>query len=307
VNLVADLQALVAADLLPVGDALTLVARFAKEKSRHLVSESLGIAAGIDELVPDELRDNYQRFIRKTYGARAKQLGWVPKAGESDDVRELRPELVGLVAGAGQDPQLLAEAQKLAWKWLDDHKAVDPRMTGVVLRIAAKNGDKKLWDRFYAEAKKATDRQERGRMLEAMSAFEDPEIIKANHAIVLSGEFELRESSGLIGSGTNFRRGGRRGGAEAKQVREMAWEFVKAHFDEIVAKLPRAYAAYLAFSPLSLCSDEAKADMQAFFADRIPKLDGGPRVYAQALEGMQLCIENRKAKLPGVVAFLKKQ
>jgi alanyl aminopeptidase len=283
------------------------VARFAKEKSRHLVSESVGIAAGIDELVPDELRQNYQRFIRKTYGARAKQLGFAPGPGENDDVRQLRPELVGLVAAVGDDPQLIAEAQKLAIKWLADHKTVDPRMTGVVLRIAAKHGDKALWERFYAEAKKATDRQDRGRMLEAMAAFTDPEIIKANHAIVLSGEFELREASGLIGSGTNFRRGGRGKGAEAKVVRAMAWEFVKAHFDEILAKLPRAYGAYLAFAPLSLCSEDAKADMQAFFADRIPKLDGGPRIYAQALEAMSLCIENRKAKMPGIAAFLKKQ
>jgi alanyl aminopeptidase len=308
VNLVADLQALVAADVLPVGDALTLVARFARDKSRHLVSESVGIAAGINDLVPDELRANYQRFIRKTYGARAKQLGFAPAQGENEDVRKLRPELVALVADAGEDPQLIAEAQKLAVKWLADHKAVDPRMTGVVLRIAARHGDKALWDRFYAEAKKATDRQDRARMLEAMSSFEDPEMIKANHAIVLSGEFELRESAGLIGSGTNFRRGGRgRGGADGKAVRAMAWEFVKTHFDEIVAKLPRAYGAYLAFSPLSLCSDEAKADMQAFFADRIPKLDGGPRIFAQALEAMSLCIENKKAKTPGIVAFLKKQ
>jgi alanyl aminopeptidase len=307
VNLVADLQALVAADLLPVGDALTLVARFAKDKSRHLVSESVGIAAGIDVLVPDELRENYQRFIRKTYGARARQLGFAPATGESEDVKKLRPELVALVADAGEDPKLIADAQKLADKWFGDHKVVDPRMTGVVLRIAAKHGNKALWDRFYAEAKKATDRQDRARMLEAMASFQDPEIIKANHAIVLSGEFELRESSGLIGSGTSFRRGGRGKGAEAKVVRAMAWEFVKANFDQIVAKLPRAYGAYLAFVPLSICSDEARTDMQAFFADRIPKLDGGPRIFAQALEAMSLCIENRKAKTPGIVAFLKKQ
>jgi len=306
VNLVSDLQALVGADVLPVGDALTLVSRFAKDKSRHLVGQSVGIAAGIDDLVPDELRPNYQRFIRKTYGARAKQLGWTPAANESDDVRELRPDLVGLVANAGEDPQLIAEAQKLAWKWLDDHKAVDPRMTRVVLSIAAKFGDKKLWDRFYAEAKKATDRQERNRMLEAMSQFEDPEIVKANHAIVLSGEFELRDSAGLIGSGTRFRRAGRSSG-EAKAVRQMGWEFIKTNFDTIVAKLPKAYGPYLAFSPLSLCSDEARADMESFLKPRIEKMEGGPRVYAQALEGMTLCIENKKSKTPGIAAFLKKQ
>jgi cytosol alanyl aminopeptidase len=307
VNLVSDLQALVSADLLPVGDALTLVARFAKDKSRHLVEQSVSIAAGINDLVPDALRANYARFIRKTYGARAKQLGFAPVAGESDDVRELRPELIALVAGAGEEPTLIAEAQKLAWKWLDEHKAVDPRMTSVVLTIAAKHGDKKLWDRFYAEAKKATDRQERSRMIEAMAAFENPEIIKANHAIVLSGEFELRDSSDLIGTGGRPRRGGSRGTGSAKVVREMAWSFVKEHFDDIVAKLPRAYGPYLAFAPLSLCSDAAKADMESFLKERISKMDGGPRVYAQALEAMTLCIEDRKAKTPGIEAFLKKQ
>ncbi len=298
VNLVSDLNALVGADLLPVGDALTLVGKYAKDKSRHLVSQSVGIAAGIDDLVPGELRPNYQRFIRKTYGARAKQLGWTAKAGESDDVRDLRPSLIGLVAGKGADPQLTIEATKLTWKWLDDHKAIEPEMVGVALGIAAKNGDRKLWERFYAEAKKTSDRQERGRMLGAMASFTDPEIIKANYAIVLTDEFELREALGLLGG---------RGGVDDPKVREMVWTFVKDNFDALVAKMPRGFGAYLTMTPLALCTEVAKADMEVFFKDRAPKLEGGPRIYAQALEQMSLCIETKKVKTPGVVAFLKKQ
>ena len=307
VNLVSDLQALVSAELLPVGDALTLVAKFARDKSRHLVGQSLGIAKEIEDLVPDELRKNYARFIQKSYGARARQLGWAPVAGETDAVRELRPKIVELVALSGADAGLVAEANKLAWKWLADRKAVDATMIEVVLRVAASKNDRKLWERLHAEAAKTTDRQERTRLLMAMADFDDPEIVKANHAVVLAREFELRDSFELMGTGLSARRAGGYQPSRSKRVRQMAWDFVKVNWDTIVEQLPRPYHAYLAYVPISLCSDEAKADLEAFFKDRAAQLEGGPRLFAQAAEQMSLCVENKKRKTPGVVAFLKQQ
>jgi len=179
-------------------------------------------------------------------------------------------------------------------------------MIEVVLRVAGNHGDKKLWDRLYGEARKAKDRQERARVLSAMAAFTDPEIVKANQAIALGDEFDLRDSFELMATGLTTRRGAYHP-SPSRVVRQLAWTFVKLNWDAIVAKMPRIYAAYLTITPLALCSDEAKADMEAFFKERAAKLDGGPRVFAQMLEQMALCVENKKAKTPGVVAFLKKQ
>jgi hypothetical protein len=44
--------------------------------------------------VPRDLMPNYQRFLRKNFGARAHELGWIGPPAESDEKRLLRPPLL---------------------------------------------------------------------------------------------------------------------------------------------------------------------------------------------------------------------
>ncbi|MBS1123077.1 MAG: Peptidase [Deltaproteobacteria bacterium] len=296
VGLIGDVNALVASGDVGKGVALALVDTLSRETSRHIVDASIGVVAGIDEMVPDALRPNYERLIAKLYRARARELGWQSKQGEDDNTKQLRPTLLSLVAGIGRDPELIKQASALAWKWLDDHQAVEPELVGLVLETAARYGDQKLFDRLHADAKQATDRTERGKLLGAMGGFIDPKLVAQAMAIVLTDEFELREATGLL-----------QGGFAERRTRLAALEFVKQHFDEISNKLPEAYRPYMAFTFVSLCDDSHKPEIEAFFGPRIAKLDGGPRVMAQALEQLSLCAAARKAQTPGVVAFLKKQ
>ncbi|HEY5943923.1 MAG TPA: M1 family aminopeptidase [Kofleriaceae bacterium] len=295
VGMLGDVEALVASGDVPSSVALELVGKLAADPSRHIVEASVGIVAGIDDMVPPALRPRYEAYIRTVYGARARELGWRAAPGEGPDTKELRPTLLALVAGDGHDRELIAQATDLAWKWLDDHNAVDPELVRTVLRVAARYGDKKLFDRLHADAKKSTDREERGRLLGAMGGFADPKIVEQALALMLTDEFDLRESSGLM-----------EGGFSDPRTRMTAFEFVKRHFDEIMKKLPEAYRAYMAFTVVPLCDANRKAELEAFLKPRIDPLDGGPRALAQALEQLTLCSAARKAQTPGVVAFLSK-
>ena len=296
VGLVGDVNALVASGDIPSGTALSLVGELSKDKSRHIVGESIGIVAGVDDLVPDKLRPNYERFIRKLYQARAHELGWQAKPGEGADTKELRPELLGLVAGEGKDPALIKEATALAWKWLDDHKAVQPELVGTVLHVAARYGDKKLFDRIHHDAKEAKDRSERQRLLRALGGFSDPALVKEALAITLTDEFELRESAGLM-----------QGGMQDPRTRELTFKFVEDHFDDIQAKLPVMFRPYMAYFAVGLCDESKAADIKAFLEPRMKKLEGGEHALAQAMEQLSLCSAQRKAQTPAVAAFFAKQ
>ena len=293
--LISDVNALVAAGDVKNGVALSLVEKLAKDKSRHIVDASIDVVAGIDEMVPDNMRANYERLIKKLYRARALELGFTAKKGESDDTKQLRPTLLGLVAGEGRDAGLIKEATALAWKWLDDHKAIEPEVTGTVLAIAARYGDQKLFDRVYADAKKAKDRQERQRLLRMLGAFSDPKIVQQAMTIAIGDDFELRDAMGLL-----------QGGMGDRATREAAYKFMQDNFDKISAKLPEPYRPYMAYTFVALCDDSRKAEAEKFFRPRIEKLDGGEHVMKQALEAMSLCAAGRKAQAPGVIAFLKK-
>jgi alanyl aminopeptidase len=296
VGVLGDVEALVASGDVPNGVALELVGKLAKDPSRHIVEASIGIIGGIDDMVPTALRPKYESFIRKVYGSRARELGWHAAPNESPDTKELRPQLLRLVAGDGHDPELIKQATALAWKWLDDHNAVDPELVGTVLQVASRYGDQKLFDRLHAEAKKTTDREERGRMLGAMGAFVEPTLVQQALALMLTDEFDLREGSALM-----------QGAFSDPRTRPTAWAFVQKHFDEISKKLPEMYRPYMAYTVVALCDASKKAELEAFLKPRIEPLDGGPRTLAQALEQLSLCSAAREAQTPGVIAFLQKQ
>jgi alanyl aminopeptidase len=296
VGVIGDVEALVNNGEVQPSVALQLVQDLSKDKNRHIVDASIGIVAGIDDMVPDNLRRNYERLINKQYAAHAHELGWASRPGEDENTKQLRPGLLSLVANLGRDPQLIRQATELAWKWVDDHKAIQPELVGAVLHTAARFGDQKLFDRLHADATKTTDREERGRLLGAMSAFIDPKILEQAMQVALSGEFELREGLGLL-----F------GGFQEPKNREAAYAFIKSHFDEIANKTPAAYRAFLAFSFVGLCDADRKAEVVAFFKPKIDTYDGGPRMMTQAVEQLELCSAQKKARTPGVIAFLKKQ
>ncbi len=296
IGVIGDVDALVGSGQIPAGDALALVDTLEEDGNRHVVGAAVGIAEDPDEIIGAALRPNYERFVRKVFGARAKALGWTPKKGEDEDTRILRNAVVGLVARQGGDKALVAEATRLAWAWLDDHKSLDAEMVRLVLDVAARNGDRKLYDRLHADAKKADSLEERRKLLGPMGRFSDPEIAKVALALTLKDEFDPREVIGTMLWGA----------LGDPRTRPMAYEFVKTNFDALVAKLPREWASGLVYAGVAQCDATLRREVEDFFKERNAKLSGGPLVFTQGLEEMDLCIARREALRPGIEAFLKK-
>ncbi|MBI1786576.1 MAG: M1 family metallopeptidase [Acidobacteria bacterium] len=293
VALIGDLAAFSRGGQMGMGEALKLASKLARDSHRQVITSTLGIAAGVQsDWVPEELKPVYRRFLANTYAARARELKTKP--GEEDEARLLRPSLLSVTAIAAQDGQLIEEAKKLALAWLDDRKAVDPDMMGLVLSTAARNGDRALFERFRAEAKKVKERRERQTLLGAMGSFRDPEILKTARSIALSDEFDVREAVPLLFAG-----------AGDPRTRESAFLFIKENFDAIVAKLPTDFGAFLPFVASGFCDAGHRAEAEAFFKDRVTKFPGGPRNLSQALERMSQCIAAKEKQQPSLVEFLK--
>jgi aminopeptidase N len=305
VGMVSDLRALVENGQLKAGVVLELVPVLLKEggDNRHILSSTASIVAALDDnLVPAELRANYERFVRKMYGARAQSLGWKAKPGEAEDRALMRRTVLRLVSNQGDDPALVAEAMRIARSWLDDRKAVDPELVDVALGVAARHGDRALYDRVLAEAKKTKQRRERRRLIDTLAAFDDPALMKENLNLFMRGDFEAREATPFLFA----RRGAQRPGAG------LTYQFVKDNYDAVVAKLPQGtfaggtYAANLPFVANSECSETARDDVDRFFRARSAKAIGGERVLAQVLEVIDLCAKRKAAQQDSVAAFLKK-
>jgi alanyl aminopeptidase len=296
VGLVRDLTGLVDSGEVPAGVSLQLAADLANDGSRYLVEQSIAIVVGIEEMFDDKLRPNYERFVNKLFAARARAVGWHSRPGEDDNARQLRPQLLAVVANHGRDQALIAKATELTWKWLDDHQAIEPELVTATLEIAARHGDQKLFDRMHADAKATQDRDVQNPLLTAMRRFLDPEVVKRAWPIALSDELEPREAFRFVYVGYDDPR-----------LREAAYAFIKAHFDEVANKLPASWRIGVAYAFARLCDIGRKPEIEAFFKARIDAFEGGPRLYQQELEQLELCDARKHARTPGVEAFLKTQ
>jgi alanyl aminopeptidase len=295
VALIGDISALSSNGKIPLAKALALAPALAADPARQVVTKTMDITTGLqDNLVPENLLPRYRRYLLDLYGGRARSLGWKARAGEGDDTRLLRPRVLAVVANQAEDPEAIAEAKKLALAWLGDHKAVDPDLVRVVLATAARHGDRDLFDRMRAAAKKEKEENFRGILLFSLGSFQDPEILKVALPIVLSDEFDSRESFDILW-----------GPAQWRPTRDFSYDFVKQNWDLLIAKLPTDTGSFLPYLAGGYCDSQRRQDVENFFSGRSTKYTGGPRILTQVLESIDLCVAYKNAQEASVTEFLE--
>lgn len=296
ISLMSDAQALASAGKLDYGRVLELAAKLAEDKNPAVVESAMNPfwAAAHGPYFSEAQRPQFRKFIEQVFSKRAQTMGFRSGAKEDDPTRELRAQMLALVATEGGDEKLLAEATKLAKAWLADRKAVDPDLIQTVLNIAASHGDAALFDSFVNEAKRAPERIDRNRLLRALGAFRQPSLAEKAFAVPLDPTFDAREAMPALWGATGY-----------PETRELAYTFLKKNFDALAERLPREYPSGFSWFGASLCDDARRDEVIAFFKDRSPKYAGGPRTLAQSLESLRICSFRRKTHQPQVEAFLK--
>jgi alanyl aminopeptidase len=195
------------------------------------------------------------------------------------------------VAGEGRDPQLEAEARRLALAWLEDRKAIDPELAASVLMVAARHGDQALFQRFHEAAKKAVSSRDRERIFAALGSFQEqvPDAV----SLFLSDEFDPLEARRILMASTSA------------TTLAPFWDAFKTHYEPIVAKLPHEAGGNIPYFWRGFCDVGHRRDVEAFFKDRVDALPGAPRTLAQTLEAIDLCTAARTAQEAGLRQFLQ--
>jgi cytosol alanyl aminopeptidase len=299
VGVLGDVDSLASEGAVSAQAALALVPEFSKDPDWHVVQAAANIAALLrGESVPGDLRAKGANFIRKEFGEKAIALGWTAKPGDTDDTRLLRQKLVPFVASTGEEKELIQQVEVLAREWLDTRRGIDPEMLGPVLRIAAEFGNRELFNSLRSAAIEERHHHIREVLLDALGSFRSPELARDSLDLLLSKDFDPRESFYPLLFGP----------LAYVDTRDVPFEFVKQHLDALLKRLPREvgedYAAMLPSVGGSFCDTKHRDELDAFFADRVKDYSGGPRTLAQTLESIDLCIAARKSLAPELTAFL---
>ena len=297
-GLFGELDNLTHAGRLPASEGLKLAVQLKDEPKRQIAEAALQFAQVRLAFLPANLRQKYAEYVRENFGPRARRLGWVPRDGESEGDRLLRPSLVGFVARDGEDPELIASARDLANKWLETRQALPADTFRTIFYTAARNGDEALYEKILAAAKQEKDEFFLGALIGSLGAFRDKGLVERNLKLFLAGTFDMRLAIGLI-----F-------GAQATpELARLPLDFVEANYDAIVAAMPRAvgsdYAAYLPQTAGFACSAEEAQEVQEFFGPRMTKVTGGPRNLAQLMESIKLCEARKKVQQPDLIQYFE--
>ena len=296
-HLAADVASEVEQGTLPLGDALALMPTFLADDDLRVYARGLDLFTLLNvSALDDRGAAAYGRAVAKLFGARARTVGWTPKPGEDPEMARLRPELLGMVARRTHDKAVIAEAHKLAERWLGDRRAVAPDMVAPVLHIAAYSNDAKLFDKMLAEARRVKDRRERSILLGTLGDFFAPALQKRSLALVTGSEFDLRESLNALYPSLFDR-----------DAREATWAWLQANFDGIVGKMREDDAMRLFGTiPHAFCDETHRAAAETFLAPRAKTHPGAGHELDEALESVKTCAASFARNKTAIDAFLAK-
>ncbi len=290
-----DVSAAVERGDVPLGEVMKLVPATASDPHRLILQGGMQLLFNVrTERLPEAERQRYRAWLRELYGPRARALGWTPRPGEGDDVKRLRSMLLGLAAMGGQDPVLSQEGNRLARAWLADRKSVNPEAVWTALRVAARDGDRALFDAMLARARSTEDRNERVRLLGTLGSFRNPALVKEALALVGGDAFDLRDTQAILGMAFF-----------SSESRPLAWDFYQRNFDTLAGKLRSDELGGLIQMVGDLCEESQLAEAEALLKPRVERIEGGPRALDRALESIRLCIESERRHQPSVLEFLR--
>lgn len=263
---------------------------------RQVVTAPISTLEWIEEHLTrsDAERHALRERVRTVYAARLATLGEQPRDNESDDDRLLRATLLDLVADFGRDAALRTRlaAGGRAVLGLDaggvvNPNAVTPDQRGLALRMAAVQGDAKVYAAMAKAFRGSGDSVLRGQLLGALGRFTDPRLAADAREISLEDGTRSNEVSLVMAYQLDQR-----------ELREGARQWLRDKYDALMKKGPRGLGGgFVRLDAGNRCSVAEADEILAWHEPRLREVEGGPRRVAQSVEGIRLCAALRDAQL----------
>ncbi len=278
----------------PIGDYLALAEGLQSDRTRAVVEEVTGQLEYIsDHFVTDSDRDDYEQWVRRLLTPAAKELGWTPKPGESDEARTLRSRVMHALGYAGRDPEVLAEARKLTEQALDNPGSIDHTIAFTAFSLAAQGGDAALYEKVMDHLhKKGASLEEYYLYFQTAARFSDPKLLQRTLEYALTPAVRSQDTLGLISVVM-----------ENPAGTKVAWDFVRAHWSEIEKVGGGFTSGQLVAATSVFCDAGLRDEAQDFFATH--KVPTAERTLKQSVERMNYCVDLKSRQTPQLSSWLE--
>jgi hypothetical protein len=230
----------------------------------------------------------FRRLVEKRLFPLADRLGWNVQPRETLEVQELRGVLLPFAAIQPGGERFRGPARQLGLEWLQRPERVEGSVAAPALRTAARFADRPLYERLEKSLATTRNRRDRVDLLGALASVREPGLRDRAYGLMLA-----KSAAGAPMDGRDMLTFLERG-LQDRDNRSFAFDYVRAHWDGIDAKLPHEVEGRLMREMNELCTAADRDAFKAFFATKAAAIQGGPRSYAQALEAIQICVASMK-------------
>jgi puromycin-sensitive aminopeptidase len=235
----------------------------------------------LKRIISSEDREVLETFVRAGVKPAIDELGWDARAGESDLIRQLRGDLLGALGKLGNDVATQQEATERYRRFRKDPATADSNVVPALVAILAHTGDEARYAEFLELYRTASTPQEERRYLFSLVSFRHKELLASTLARTINGEIRTQDAPFIVGALLTNVYG-----------RELAWDFVKANWDQMDRLFPKQGLRRMCGGIVGLATSELEQDVRSFFATR--KIDLGGKTLDQYLEQLRVAVAFRE-------------
>jgi aminopeptidase N/puromycin-sensitive aminopeptidase len=292
ITLQSDIWASVRVGREPVGDYLAVAQGLQADRNRAVMEDVLGRLNYIGQyLVNEDDRESYRAWLRQYLTPIAKEVGWEPKAGESDEQKTLRAGLLNALGHDARDPEALALARKIADKALDDPAAVDRDLASGAIALAALNGDETFYERLMAALKNPKSPEEYYMYFSALARFSDQKLLQKTLDFAVSPDVRSQDALELI-----------TGVMGNPQGEKLAWDFIRRHWAEVEKAGGPFASAQVVGATSAFCDADMRDQVTTFFSAH--RIEAAERTYKQSIERINNCVDLKSQQQPQLASWL---
>jgi peptidase M1-like protein/ERAP1-like protein len=245
--------------------------------------------------VTDELQEPFARYVRQTFAPTLERIGLKPVAGEPLMVSLLRPRLMSWLGVSGRDETVLRYAEELAKAYRADPASVDPALAEEAIQLAARRGDRVLFDEFRKRFETAQIPAQRRLFLSALGCFRDPALQDEALRYSLAGPLRPNELH-IVSECMD----------DTEQDRDKTFRWTLQNHDSIVKRLPPMFASFIPFTA-SGCSAERLKQAQEFFGQPAHQVPGTADTMDKVADQVNDCVRLREREGKAVEKLLRDQ
>ena len=243
-----------------------------------------------DDIADPADRAAFEAWVRVVLRPAVAAVGRDAAPGDADQRRALRATLLEALGASGADPDTIAWANERARRYLDDPSTLDATLAVTVLDLAARHGNRTLFDAIEAKARAAMGHDDRLRYLTSLQAFADPAL--ARRSLAIAQELLQPSERYFVMPGA----------LRHPPTADASWQYIKEHWAELDANQLYFSRTAFVYDAGSFCDASHRDDVRAFFTRANPADDPGE--LAGAIERIDTCIGRREREHARLHAWL---